>query len=260
MKRTVWVSVLLLFAGSSANAAVITFTTDTPTLLQGTFFAMGNGPGSQDFASASPAVFTDLPGESELYVYRSWVPLEPDNVAFGSGIDGSPDDPEVTFTQQGPATVNRPDLSGAYTNSVSGATVNFRLFNMVATGSGTGTWSGSFEFQKVSTMPDADSDGVPDVSDNCTLIANQTQLDSDSDGYGNICDPDVNNSGTVTTADFGLLRSVLGQPASFSATAAAADLNGSGTVTTADFGLLRARLGVAPGPSGLACAGTVPCP
>jgi hypothetical protein len=37
-------------------------------------------------------------------------------------------------------------------------------------------------------------------------------------------------------------------------------MNGSGTVTTADFGLLRARLGTVPGPSGLTCAGTVPCP
>ncbi len=260
MQRTLWVSILLLGASSSVNAAIITFTTDTPTLLQGTFLAMGNGPGSIDFTSASPAIFAHLPGGSELYVYRSSVPFEPDNIAFRSGIDGSPEDPDVTFTLQTPTTVNRPELAGAYTNSLSGATVNFRLFNMVASGGGIGSWSGSFEFQKVSMMPDADGDGVPDVSDNCTLIANQTQLDSDSDGYGNICDPDLNNSGTVTTADFGLLRSVLGRPASFSAAAAAADLNGSGTVTTADFGLLRARLGVAPGPSGLACAGTIPCP
>ncbi len=107
---------------------------------------------------------------------------------------------------------------------------------------------------------DIDADGVPDLSDNCVLVANPTQLDTDTDGYGNICDADLNNSGTVTTADFGLLRSVLGQPASFNATAAAADMNGSGTVTTADFGLRRARLGTPPGPSGLVCAGTVPCP
>ena len=97
---------------------------------------------------------------------------------------------------------------------------------------------------------DSDGDGIPDANDNCTLEANPTQLDADADGYGNRCDADLNNSGTVTTADFGLLRSVLGQPASASATAAAADMNGSGTVTTADFGLLRARLGTAPGPAG----------
>jgi hypothetical protein len=108
--------------------------------------------------------------------------------------------------------------------------------------------------------PDADADGVADVLDNCTLVANPGQLDTDNDGYGNICDADLNNSGTVTTADYGLLRSVLGQAATASATAANADMNGSGTVTTADYGLLRARLGTTPGPSGLACAGTVPCP
>lgn len=101
-------------------------------------------------------------------------------------------------------------------------------------------------------LTDTDGDGILEYLDNCTLSANPTQLDADSDGYGNICDGDINNSGTVTTADFGLLRSVLGQPIGFSVTAAAADMNGSGTVTTADFGLLRARLGTAPGPSALA--------
>ncbi len=113
----------------------------------------------------------------------------------------------------------------------------------------------------LSAVPfDTDLDGVLDPLDNCRIIANPTQLDTDQDGYGNICDADLNNSGTVTTADFGLLRSVLGQPATFSPLTAAADMNGSGTVTTADFGLLRARLGTPPGPSGLACAGTIPCP
>ena len=97
---------------------------------------------------------------------------------------------------------------------------------------------------------DADGDLVVDHLDNCTLGANPTQLDADGDGYGNACDADLNNSGTVTTADFGLLRSVLGQAAGSGALAAASDLNGTGTVTTADFGLLRARLGTVPGPSG----------
>ena len=109
-------------------------------------------------------------------------------------------------------------------------------------------------------FPDTDGDGVLDPHDNCTLVANPTQLDANADGYGNICDADINNSGTVTSADFGLLRSVLGQAAGASATAAASDMNGSGTVTSSDFGLLRARLGTPVGPSGLACAGTIPCP
>ncbi len=100
--------------------------------------------------------------------------------------------------------------------------------------------------------PDSDGDGVPDAADNCTLVVNADQLDADGDGYGNLCDGDLNNSGFVNTADFGLLRSVIGQAASSGPLAAAADLNGSGTVTTADFGLLRAMLGTTPGPSGVA--------
>ena len=98
---------------------------------------------------------------------------------------------------------------------------------------------------------DSDGDGVPDAVDNCSNVSNANQLDADGDGYGNLCDADLNGSGTVTSADFGLLRSVLGQAAGFSATAAASDMNGSGTVTSADFALMRARLGSMPGPSGL---------
>ncbi len=109
-----------------------------------------------------------------------------------------------------------------------------------------------FVFRNGHLVPslDADIDGILDGVDNCRLVANPTQLDSNGDGYGNLCDADLNNSGLVTTADYGILRTVLGQAASASATAAAADLNGSGTVTTADFGILRAVLGTVPGPSG----------
>jgi hypothetical protein len=98
---------------------------------------------------------------------------------------------------------------------------------------------------------DTYGDGVTDDLDNCTLVPNPSQLDADGDGYGNACDADLNNSGTVTAADFAIMRSVLGQSASASPTAAAADLNGSGTVTAADFAILRSYLGKPPGPSGL---------
>ena len=100
-------------------------------------------------------------------------------------------------------------------------------------------------------VADTDGDGIPDDLDNCTLVPNANQLDADADGYGNICDADLNNSGTVTAGDFAILRGVLGQSAGSSPTAAKADLNGSGTVTAADFAIMRGRLGTNPGPSGL---------
>ena len=105
---------------------------------------------------------------------------------------------------------------------------------------------------RITFAPDTDGDGFADTADNCTLVSNTTQLDADGDGYGNICDADLNNTGQVTAADFSILRSVLNQSAGSSANAAKADLNGSGTVTAADFAILRARLNTAPGPSGLA--------
>ncbi|WP_197496149.1 IPT/TIG domain-containing protein, partial [Maribacter hydrothermalis] len=42
---------------------------------------------------------------------------------------------------------------------------------------------------------DADSDGIKDSIDNCPAIANADQLDTDSDGAGNVCDTDDDNDG-----------------------------------------------------------------
>ncbi|MEQ1800598.1 MAG: dockerin type I domain-containing protein [Gammaproteobacteria bacterium] len=106
-------------------------------------------------------------------------------------------------------------------------------------------------------MQDTDGDGAYDGQDNCLTAHNgpmatdsggNVQLDADGDGFGNTCDADLNNSGMVTSADYALLRSVLGLDATAGPLAAAADLNGSGAVTAADFAILRNSLNLAPGP------------
>ncbi len=48
-------------------------------------------------------------------------------------------------------------------------------------------------------VEDSDSDGVPDATDNCPLIANPTQSDADGDGIGDACD---STPGNVYWADW----------------------------------------------------------
>jgi len=47
---------------------------------------------------------------------------------------------------------------------------------------------------------DLDGDSVPNSEDNCATIPNPKQRDTDVDGIGNYCDPDVDGDGRVTTS------------------------------------------------------------
>jgi hypothetical protein len=91
---------------------------------------------------------------------------------------------------------------------------------------------------------DSDGDGVMDTQDNCTLVSNPDQRDTDGDGFGNLCDPDLNNDGVVNFLDLGLLRSV------FFSSNADADFNGDGVVNFPDLGVLRLYFFSPPGPAG----------
>ena len=93
---------------------------------------------------------------------------------------------------------------------------------------------------------DGDGDGVSDLADNCTLLANADQRDTDGDGYGNICDTDLNNDSITNVIDLGLFKAV------FFTADADADFNGDGTVNVVDLGALKAFFFAAPGPSGIA--------
>ena len=104
-----------------------------------------------------------------------------------------------------------------------------------------------------------DGDNVANTLDNCTLLANPSQVDSNHDGFGNRCDGDLNNDGFTNAFDTPLYRAQLGQP-SVPPTYNAADIDANWFVNAFDTPLYRALLGSPPGPSGLPCAGTVPCP
>lgn len=110
---------------------------------------------------------------------------------------------------------------------------------------------------------DSDSDLVPDAFDNCLTDANgpgqqSNQVDTDVDGYGNVCDKDYNNDGATTTLDFGpFFDAFTGVTPNLET-----DHNGDGATTTIDFGpFLSSFQAVTParGPSGLSCAGVDGC-
>ena len=96
---------------------------------------------------------------------------------------------------------------------------------------------------------DTDGDGVPDSSDNCTSVSNPSQLDTDGDGYGNLCDGDLNNDGSTDTLDLNLYklahRSAVGD-ANYDIDA---DFNGDGVINTLDLNIYKGLHRLPPGPS-----------
>jgi len=102
---------------------------------------------------------------------------------------------------------------------------------------------------------DTDVDGFGDVCDNCSQVANgsntfpagdpRIQRDTNNDDFGNICDADLNNDGTVNLSDYSAFRSAFGT------SDPDADFNGDGLVNLSDYSIFRSSFGKAPGPSGL---------
>ena len=101
---------------------------------------------------------------------------------------------------------------------------------------------------------DTDGDGVTDDMDNCTLVPNgplipdaggNSQRDTDGDGYGNVCDPDFDNSGVINASDLAYLKT------KFFTSDPDSDLDGSGFVNAADLAIVKQMFFGSPGPSGL---------
>jgi hypothetical protein len=105
---------------------------------------------------------------------------------------------------------------------------------------------------------DSDNDGISDDQDNCILIPNgplapdaggNSQLDTDGDGYGNLCDGDLNNNGDTNTLDLNLYKLAHRTSPGDANYDVDADFNGDGTINTLDLNIYKGLHRLPPGPS-----------
>ena len=151
-------------------------------------------------------------------------------------------------------------------NLTPGQAVHLSLSPTVANGTPDGTlipWSAlvtddSLSLGRVSeTLPlgvgclaDSDGDGVCDDVDNCTLVSNPSQLDTDADNIGNMCDCDFNQDNFCGGPDFTLFIGCFNKATGSNPVCKAADMNGDGFVGGPDFSLFIGGFNGPPGPSG----------
>jgi hypothetical protein len=92
-------------------------------------------------------------------------------------------------------------------------------------------WAGSPD--PCQGSPDTDSDTICDAQDNCLLIPNHSQCDTDGDGYGNACDGDFDQDAAVSPNDF--LAHFVPDFISGTDSGTGTDMDCDGAVTPNDF-------------------------
>ena len=110
-----------------------------------------------------------------------------------------------------------------------------------------GNWDGTLlDPALCAPAADSDGDGVVDGTDNCSVVANPDQTDSNGDGLGNACDADLNDDCSVNFGDLAVLKAAF-FPNPFLADA---DFNGDGLVNFGDLAFMKSTFfnGANPGP------------
>lgn len=116
----------------------------------------------------------------------------------------------------------------------------------------------AFDGGFIQLIGDLDQDDSMDPVDNCLAVENPDQCDSNLDGFGNACDGDLDGDGLVTQQDL-FVHFVASFGKATPPASPDADLDCDGLVGILDLRVMLTGAGGPPGPSGLACAGTIPC-
>ena len=87
----------------------------------------------------------------------------------------------------------------------------------------------SRSFSITVALQDGDNDGIADYLDNCPVVSNADQLNTDNDANGNVCDTDDDNDGIPDTVETGNNLDPL------NAADAALDSDGDGTSNLAEY-------------------------
>jgi len=102
---------------------------------------------------------------------------------------------------------------------------------------------------QLESILDIDGDSIADRNDNCTLIANEDQRDTNGDDFGNMCDPDLDDSDVTNFADIFIFNLAFNSEIGDANCDPDADFDGNGYINFLDLALITDYYLLGPGPS-----------
>ena len=135
-----------------------------------------------------------------------------ENVSIGTTVgslsttDSDSGDTHTYSLVTGTGDINNASFSISGANLLSASSFDYETktsysIRVQTTDTASATYSKTFTISVADVDEDADGDGIANSADNCPTTANTDQLDTDTDGTGDVCDSDDDGDGVLDTAD-----------------------------------------------------------